>query len=78
MKPGKVYVLRDGKPMAVMVMTGLTDGIATEIQSADLQAGDKVITALEQSTRGPQLAPPPGMGGPMGGPRPGGGGGRGR
>jgi hypothetical protein len=73
-KPGKVYVLREGKPVALMVMTGLTDGIATEIQSDDLKPGDKVITALEQTNHGPALTPPPGMGGPMG-PR---GGGRGR
>jgi len=71
MKPGKVYLLRDGKPVAVMVMTGLTDGIATEIRSENLQPGDQVITALEQTSRGPALTPPPGMGGPMG-PRPGG------
>ncbi|MFI5371698.1 MAG: hypothetical protein ACHQ52_09075, partial [Candidatus Eisenbacteria bacterium] len=76
LKPGRVYVLRDGKPTAIMVMTGLTDGVATEIRGGDLKPGDQVITALEPTTRGPQLQPPPGMGGPMGGPRPGGGRGR--
>jgi HlyD family secretion protein len=69
LKPGRVYVLRDGKPTPIMVMTGLTDGVATEIHSGDLKPGDQVITALEQSTRGPQLQPPPGMGGRPGGRR---------
>lgn len=38
-----VYVLRDGKPMRVDVVTGLTDGMQTEIVSGDIAEGDKVV-----------------------------------
>lgn len=40
---GVVYVLRDGKPVAVPVQVGATDGSFTEIRGA-LKAGDAVIT----------------------------------
>jgi HlyD family secretion protein len=76
LKPGKVYVLRDGKPVAVVVMTGLTDGVTTEVRTDSLQAGDKVVTAVEQDSKTAGMQPPPGMGGPMMGGRPGGGRGR--
>ena len=38
-----IYVLRDGKPVRVDVVTGLTDGTQTEIVSGDLAEGDKVV-----------------------------------
>ena len=38
-----VYVLRDGKPVRVDVVTGLTDGMQTEIVSGDIAEGDKVV-----------------------------------
>ena len=38
-----LYVLRDGKLLAVPVKTGITDGRYTEIVSGALKAGDKVI-----------------------------------
>ncbi|HVP15319.1 MAG TPA: hypothetical protein VMS88_07230, partial [Terriglobales bacterium] len=77
-KPGVVYVMRDGKPVPVDVMTGLTDGTSVELVAGDLRAGDQVVTGMEVSARsGANLTPPPGMGGPMfGPPRGGGGGGR--
>jgi HlyD family secretion protein len=77
LKPGAVYVLRDGKPVRVSIMTGISDGAATEVKSEQLALGDPVIVGLEVSMRGGNLQPPPGMGGPFGGPRPGGGGGGG-
>lgn len=40
---GVVYVLRDGKPVAVPVQVGATDGAFTEIRGA-LKPGDTVIT----------------------------------
>ena len=43
MTPGTVYVLREGKPEAVAVMVGGTDGASTEVTGA-LQPGDEVIT----------------------------------
>lgn len=77
MKPGVVYVLRDGKPTRVEVMTGITDGTSVELVGGELEPGDPVVTGLELSARtGAAMTPPPGMGGPMFGPPRGGGGGR--
>ncbi|SDK57572.1 HlyD family secretion protein [Methylophilus rhizosphaerae] len=42
---GKVYVLRDGKPVLVSVRVGITDGRSTAIHSRDLAEGDKVIVS---------------------------------
>ncbi len=65
-KPGAVYVLRDKKPVRVRVMTGITDGVVTEVKSDSLQEGDQVIVGLElPKASGSNLAPPPGMGGPQ-------------
>ena len=76
-KPGGVFLLKDARPFRVRVLTGLTDGMFTEVKSDSLKAGDNVITALETPQAGANnLTPPPGMGGPsFRGP---GGGGRGR
>ena len=77
-KPGVVYVLRNGKPARVEVMTGITDGTSVELVSGELKPGDPVVTGLEMSARtGAAMTPPPGMGGPMFGPPRGGGGGGG-
>jgi HlyD family secretion protein len=45
--PGQaqIWILRDGQPSAVQVVTGLGDGTFTEIVSGDVKAGDQVITA---------------------------------
>jgi len=53
-----VYVLRDGKPVAVPVTAGLDDDSFTEIVSGDLKAGDPVITA-EQRTAAKSALPRP-------------------
>jgi HlyD family secretion protein len=45
---GKVYVLRDGKPAAVRVRLGISDGQFTQISSKELKSGDKVITGETQ------------------------------
>ena len=44
----QIWVLRDGQPVAVPVVTGLDDDSFTEIVSGDLKPGDQVITG-EQS-----------------------------
>ncbi|HTR96943.1 MAG TPA: efflux RND transporter periplasmic adaptor subunit [Candidatus Acidoferrales bacterium] len=65
-KPGAVWLLKDGKPARVRVLTGLTDGTFTEIKSDSLKEGDLVITGLDSSGgSGAALTPPPGMGGPQ-------------
>ncbi len=39
----RVYVLRDSKPVAITVTTGITDGTMTEITSDQLKEGDQLI-----------------------------------
>jgi HlyD family secretion protein len=40
----QLWVLRDGTPMAIRVVTGATNGRLTEISDGELDAGTKVIT----------------------------------
>ncbi len=44
-RPSQVWVLRDGQPVAVMVVPGLSDENFTEIVSGNIHSGDQVITA---------------------------------
>ncbi|HMA30643.1 MAG TPA: efflux RND transporter periplasmic adaptor subunit [Casimicrobiaceae bacterium] len=47
---GTVYVLDQGRPRAVRVGVGISDGRNTEIASSELKAGDQVIVgAIEQA-----------------------------
>lgn len=64
-KPGSVYVLRDGKLVSIPVLTGITDGSATEIRSDQLKEGDQIVTGVDfgTSTNNSQLQAPPGLGG---------------
>ncbi len=39
----RLWVLRDGKPMPILVQPGLDDGVYTEIVKGDLQPGDEAI-----------------------------------
>jgi HlyD family secretion protein len=77
-KPGTVYVLRGGKPEAIALMSGITDGAMTEILAADLKPDDPVIIGYDVAVQGQNqnLRPPPGMGGPFRGPGARGAGGR--
>jgi len=43
---GQVWVLEDGKPKAVSVVTGVTDGGFTELLRGDLKDGQEVIVGL--------------------------------
>jgi HlyD family secretion protein len=57
----RVWVLRDGAPIAVPIVAGLDDGNFTGIVGGDLHPGDQVITA-ESGTQGsssPSSSPPP-------------------
>ena len=73
LRPGAIYLLKNGKPERVPVMTGISDGSWVEVQSDRLRPGDPVIVGLDLATRGAAMQPPPGMGGPLGGGRGGGG-----
>ena len=50
-KTPQVWVLRDGKPVAVAVKTGATNGRVTEIVGGELQAGMQVVTEPLKSTQ---------------------------
>lgn len=47
-----VYVLENGKPKAVSIKTGVSDGTMTEVVSGALKAGMEVITGQLSSTTG--------------------------
>ena len=48
-RSGRVYVLRDGKPVAVRVTAGLDDDSFTEIVKGDLKPGEQVIIAEQRN-----------------------------
>lgn len=50
---GKVYVLKDGKPVQVSVSLGISDNRNTEITGGELKAGDQVIVAEAQASNTP-------------------------
>ncbi len=54
-----VFVLRDGRPVAVPVVAGLSDDNFTEIVKGDLNPGDRVITAESGGEAGSQAGAPP-------------------
>ena len=55
---GRVWVLaRNGRPVAVPVMLGITDGMSTEVVSGELTVGQDVLIGLETE---PSATPAPG------------------
>ena len=54
----RVWVLRNGKPVAVPITSGLDDGTNTEITKGDLSADDLVITAETRPQSGGALPVP--------------------
>jgi HlyD family secretion protein len=46
-----VYVLRDGQPAAVLVRTGATDGVMTEISGNELTLGTEVVIDFLSASR---------------------------
>ena len=66
LKPGTVWILENGKPKSIKVMTGITDGSMTEVQSDELKSGTMIIVGTEiAAAKSSGLTPPPGMGGPQ-------------
>ncbi len=55
---GRVWALREGKPVAIDVATGIDDDSFTEIVKGDLGAGDAVIVSEERSSSGAQPGTP--------------------
>ena len=58
-RPGRIWVAGvDGKPRAVRVTVGITDGQHTELRRGDLKPGDQVIIGIDRSggrSRSPRL-----------------------
>jgi len=56
---GRIWVVgEDGKPKAVTVRLGLTDGSATEVVTGDLKEGDEVIVGLQSAAAKPAAGAP--------------------
>ena len=55
---GRVWVLRDGKPVRVAVTTGLDDDTYTEIVKGEINPGDQVIIAEQRSSTDNKTAAP--------------------
>jgi HlyD family secretion protein len=53
----QVWVLREGQPVAVAVVTGLDDDSFTEIVSGNLKPGDLVVTAEQLAAANKTVAP---------------------
>jgi HlyD family secretion protein len=57
-----VWVLgSDGRPAAVPVALGITDGTSTEIVRGDLEAGRAVLVGVEAGGQPPRAVPGPGF-----------------
>lgn len=54
----QIWVLREGKPVAVLVETGLDDEAFVEIMAGDLKLGDQVIVAEQRQAQGRALPRP--------------------
>ncbi|MCP5145547.1 MAG: efflux RND transporter periplasmic adaptor subunit [Gammaproteobacteria bacterium] len=48
--PGEVYVLRDGQPQSMRILTGLSDNEYAELVRGDLKEGDEVVTRAVRDT----------------------------
>ncbi|PYN08682.1 MAG: hypothetical protein DME02_06570, partial [Candidatus Rokuibacteriota bacterium] len=54
--PGRVWILdAEGKPKAVAITLGISDGSATEVLRGDLKEGQEVITGIAGTN--PQTRP---------------------
>jgi HlyD family secretion protein len=71
----RIWILENGKPKAIVVKAGISDGQVTEVTGENLQEGMQILIGVESSRQagGPTTAPVGGMPGAGGG---GGGGGR--
>lgn len=54
----QVWVMRDGQPVAVPVVTGLDDDTFTEIVKGELKPDDRVIVAEQRTSEGTQAGAP--------------------
>lgn len=54
----RLWVLREGKPVAISITTGLDDESFVEIVDGDVKPGDKVIVAERREAAGRAVPPP--------------------
>jgi len=54
---GQVWVLRNGKPVAVTITTGLADDSYTEIIAGDLKSGDRVMIGEQRTGTSSRTGP---------------------
>jgi HlyD family secretion protein len=47
---GRIWVLADGRPRAIDLRTGLTDGSSTEIRGAGVEEGGQVIVGMQSNS----------------------------
>ena len=50
--PGKVWILKDGKPSSVNVIIGVRDGNVTELVRGNLKEGQLVLTGIKRGNDG--------------------------
>jgi HlyD family secretion protein len=62
--PGRVWMLKDGKPAPMSVRLGVSDGKATEMLRGDIQAGQEIILGMLEGSQSQTTKPrrPFGMG----------------
>ena len=67
----RVWVLENGKPKAIVVKAGVTDGQFTEVTGEGLQEGMQVLVGVENTKQASSSGPSPlgGQGGQGGGRR---------
>jgi len=56
-QPGRVWVLRNGRPVAVSITTGLADDTYTEVVAGDLHSGDPVVIGQQRAGSGSRTGP---------------------
>ncbi|MBM2838748.1 MAG: efflux transporter, family, subunit [Deltaproteobacteria bacterium] len=56
-----VWVVEGGKPKRIKVVTGISDGIFTELVSGDVIDGQEVIVEAVSKPKGQQSSNPPRM-----------------
>lgn len=54
---GKIYILRDNKPVMIRVSTSLTNGKLTEVVSSEIKEDDLIITGDLSEAQGPNRPP---------------------
>jgi len=65
-RPGRVWVLsKEGKPIPISIVLGITDGTFSEVVAGDLREGMEVIVEETSNKKGTtQSSGPPFMGAP--------------